>query len=228
MEISPNVFWLGGRRSNFYLCQDDDGLTLVDCGMPGRQELVVDAIRELGRGPSDLVRIVITHADIDHAGSAAAIQAQTGAAVIAGSETAGYLRAGKSPRHLPRPIQLLSDRFFRYDRVPEASIQICNDGDVLPVLGGLHVLATPGHTTDHCSFYSPTAGVLFAGDALRTEGDKLRASPKLITADEDAARNSAIRLLTLAPAVFACGHGTPMSHHDSDDLMSLLNELRRS
>ncbi len=226
MEIAPNVYWFDGRSSNLFLCVDEDGLTLVDTGMPRKQNLVFDAIRQIGYQPSDLARILITHADIDHAGSAAIIQKQTGAIVYTGRETAELMYAGKSPKHMPWYVQILLDRVFTYPPIPRPCTKIFQDGDILPILNGLKVLATPGHTNDHHSFYSPTTGVLFAGDALNTRKDRLQCTPSRITANDDAARRSAIRLLELAPAVIACGHGAPMSHHSSDQLMELFNELR--
>jgi glyoxylase-like metal-dependent hydrolase (beta-lactamase superfamily II) len=221
------VYWLRDRASNFYLCQDEDGLTLVDTGLPKRQEVVWAALRHLSRQQADLVRILITHADIDHAGSAAVIQAESGAMVYTGATTAELLSIGKSPQHMPRLIQFVLDRFMGYPLVPMAAIQVVRDGDILPVLGGLHVLATPGHTLDHHSFFSPTTGVLFAGDALNTRDDRLQSTPKRITADETAARQSALRLLELTPSVIACGHGAPMSNPSSSDLMALTNALER-
>lgn len=228
MQIAPSVYWLSGRSVNVFLCQDEDGLTLIDTGMPGRQAQILEAIAKLGFRSSEVVRIIITHADIDHAGGAAAIQAETGATVYAGAETSALLCRCRSPKHMPWLAQFLMERFMSYSPCPEAAIETCQEGDVLPVLGELQVLATPGHTLGHHSFYSPTAGVLFAGDALQTRGGRLQVSPKFVTADRDAARRSAIRLLNLAPAHFACGHGPPMSDHSSDDLMILLNELRQN
>ncbi len=123
-------------------------------------------------------------------------------------------------------VQLIP--LFPTAKAPRAGeVVVTADGDVLPLLGGLHVLATPGHTPDHFSFYSPTLGVLFAGDALNTRNGRLQATPPSITADPDAARRSALRLLALAPAVIACGHGKPFIGHSADDVMSLFNELRQ-
>jgi glyoxylase-like metal-dependent hydrolase (beta-lactamase superfamily II) len=147
--------------------------------------------------------------------------------VYTGATTAELLSIGKSPQHMPRLIQFVLDRFMGYPLVPMAAIQVVRDGDILPVLGGLHVLATPGHTLDHHSFFSPTTGVLFAGDALNTRDDRLQSTPKRITADETAARQSALRLLELTPSVIACGHGAPMSNPSSSDLMALTNALER-
>ncbi|MHB8933595.1 MAG: MBL fold metallo-hydrolase [Bellilinea sp.] len=37
---------------------------------------------------------------------------------------------------------------------------------ILPILDGLHVLDTAGHTPGHLSFYQPERRVLFAGDSI--------------------------------------------------------------
>ena len=227
MLIQPDVTLISGRASNFYLCEAEDGLTLIDAGMPKEQQLLFDLLDQLGYQPSQLKRILITHADIDHAGSLAAIQSATGATVYAGEQSAIHLQEGRSPDHLPRFLQWFSNTFFKYRPVPASCLKIFSDGDELPLLGGLQTLATPGHTPDHFSFYSPSTGILFAGDALNTRNGRLQRTPKRITADEDSANLSAIRLLELAPATFACGHGQPLSSHAVDDLMAFFNELRQ-
>lgn len=227
MQIWPDVYLLRGIASNFYLCVDEDGLTLIDAGMPKEKRLVFDLLDQLGYDPSQIVRILITHADIDHAGSLAVIQSATGAQVYAGKITAHYLQVGKSPDHLPRLVQWFSNAFINYQPILESGIEIFSDGDKLPVLGGLIALATPGHTNDHFSFYSPSTGVLFAGDAIDTRNGRLNRSRKLLTADEEKANRSAIRLIELAPATFACGHGAPLAGHNSGDLMKFFNRLRK-
>jgi len=228
MQIAPDVYQLGDRLSKFYLCAEPDGLTLIDTGSWQAHRTVFDAIKKIGRSPSDLAHIFITHADVDHAGSAAAIHAGTGAKVYASSPTASLLIKGRSPPHMPSLVYVLLNLFWRYRPVPETAIHTIKDGDVLPILEGLHVLSTPGHTHDHHSFFNPKTGVLFAGDALNTRGGRLQSSPKRITFDEAVAQQSAIRLLELAPAVFACGHGRPMSNYNSEDLMKFFRELRGS
>ncbi len=129
---------------------------------------------ELGYQPQQLLRILVTHADIDHVGSLAAIQSATGADVYAGEQSAKLLQRGKSPNHLPRVLQWITNTFFKYQAVSESCLKILNDGDELPVLNGLVALATPGHTDDHFSFFSASEGILFAGDALNTRDGKLQ------------------------------------------------------
>ena len=223
VELLPALHWVHTRISNLYLCIDDDGLTLIDTGTPGAFDQVLSAISACGFQAHDLKRIVITHADWDHAGSAAAIQAATGAMVYAGEKTAVYLQNGTSPQHLPAVMQWIANRFV-YEAVPEVvPVPI---GVSIPVLGGLQAIASPGHTDDHVAFYSPTTGVLFAGDALNMWNGRLSRTPALITADEEAANQSAINLLALSPTIIACGHGKPLQGHDSGMLMKLFNELR--
>lgn len=228
MEIRPDIHLIEGRASNFFLCVDADGLTLIDAGMPKEEKKVFSLMEELGYHPQHLLRIVITHADIDHAGSLAAIQSASGATVYAGKETARLLVKGKSPEHLPRLMQWFTNTFIKYQPIPQSCIELIEDGDILPVLDGLVSLATPGHTQDHFSFYNPKEGVLFAGDAINTRDGALQRTAKRITADEEAANRSAIKLIERAPAVVACGHGQPMSKHEMGDLMQFFNTLRKN
>ncbi len=227
MEISPNVHWLEAGSSNIYLIVDLPNIVLVDTGTPKRQEIVFDLLRSLGHQPSDLTHILVTHADIDHVGSLAALQAASGAQVWAGAASAKLIAQGKSPKHMQLVVQWIIDTFIKYAPVAENYISVFKDGDTLPFLGGLQVLATPGHTLDHFSFFSPSSGVLFTGDAMNTRNGRINLTPPRITADKTAARHSGIRLLQLSPAVIACGHGTPSTSHTADELMQIFNTLRQ-
>jgi len=225
MEILPGVHWLKAGYANAYLCVEDEGLTLIDSGTPRQAEKILSAVRDLGRAPSELRRILITHADFDHAGSAAELHRRTGATVVAAPLTLDYLRRGRASKHVGGPLASVGDLFNRYKLLPEGALAPAVAGSVLPVLGGLQVLATPGHTPDHHAFYSPSRGVLFAGDALSTGSGGLGIAHALITADSGAARRSARQLLRLTPAVFACGHGDPLLSHSDEDLMRLRQAL---
>jgi len=212
-----DVLWIDTGSVNVYLCRDTDGFTLIDTATPGKADLIFARLAEWGGGPTDLKRIVITHADLDHAGHA-------------GAATAALLVEGRSPRHMPQPVQFLIDRFVRYKRVDRGAIRPLGDGDELPVLGGLRVLAAPGHTSEQHALYSPAAGVLFAADALNTRDGRLQLTPRRITADQAAAERTAIQLLQLSPAVIACGHGAPLVDGGAamGDLLARLAALREN
>ena len=227
MEIAPNVHWLEAGSSNAYLIVEPPNIVLVDAGMPRREKAIFELLGNLGHQPPELTHILVTHADMDHVGSLAALYKASGAQIKAGAASVQLIAQGKSPKHMPVIVQWLLDTFVKYGAVSKEKIAIFEDGDTLPFLGGLQVLATPGHTLDHFSFFSSTAGVLFAGDALNTRDGRINLTPPRITADKTAARQSGIRLLELSPAVIACGHGTPSTNHTSDDLMHVFNTLRQ-
>ena len=78
--------WL--RISNAYLVSVEDGLLLVDAGIPGNAKRTLAFIERLGRRPDELRTIVLTHWHIDHVGSVAELERLTGA------QTEGRLRLG--------------------------------------------------------------------------------------------------------------------------------------
>ncbi len=227
MEITPNVHWLETGSSNVYLIVEPPNIVLVDTGMPKQDKAIFELLGTLGYQPTDLTHILVTHADMDHVGSLAALHKTSDAQIHAGAASAQLIARGKSPKHMPVIVQWVIDTFIKYGAVAQEKIALFADGDTLPFLGGLQVLASPGHTLDHFSFFSPTAGVLFAGDALNTRDGRINLTPPRITADKTAARHSGIRLLELSPAVIACGHGTPSTNHTADDLMHVFNTLRQ-
>lgn len=224
-EILSDLHWIEGRGSNIYLWTGEAALALFDTGMPGDVDAILNYITKIGRTPTQLNAILITHADIDHAGGAAALQSRTGATVYAGKQTAGFLMSGRSPQHMPRLVQFFIDRFIKYKPLPESAIRQIAEDWPLPDLDEWQVLATPGHTLDHHSFYNRRRGILIAGDALNTRGGRINCTQKRITADMDAAHKSARRLLRLTPAVIACGHGRPSQDHTSKDVMTLSRDL---
>lgn len=224
MQIFENLYWLNGRSSNAFLYEDEEGFVLVDSGMPNKIDAVA-YLAQLGHKPDALQAILVTHADIDHIGNVEKTRQVSGATVYAGAESAELLTTGNTSSHNFPLMKAIIDRFMRYQPVPQEHITIVNDGDVLPLMGGLRVLASPGHTSDHIAFHSMAQGIVFAGDALHTRRGKLQCSPWVISADFDLAQRSAIKLGDLAPAVFACGHGKPFLH-TFDDLMMLLDECR--
>lgn len=227
MEIAPNIHWLDAGGSNVYLVVQPPNIVLIDTGMPRKQQAILGLLSQLGHQPHDLSHILVTHADMDHVGSLAALHQATGAKIWVGADSATLIDRGKSPKHMPAVVQWIIDTFMKYGAVPQGQLSVFNDGDTLPFLGGLQVIATPGHTLDHFSFYSPATGVLFVGDAMNTRDGRIQLTPPRITADKTAARHSAIRLLEHAPTVIACGHGTPSSTHTAEELMQLVNRLRQ-
>ena len=84
-ELVKGVYLISAERSNIYLLAGED-LTLVDTGMPGGDEKVINSIKKIGRSPKELNHILITHAHMDHIGSLAALKRASGAQIVASLE----------------------------------------------------------------------------------------------------------------------------------------------
>ena len=224
MELVPHFHWIKGGAVNYYLITEPEQITLIDTGMPGQLDNFLRYLSRINRHSAEVTRILVTHTDIDHVGSLQALQEETGATVYGSELAVDLIPQGRSPKHLPAAMQWLNDR-IGYKPVARQHLEVIKEGDRLPILDGVKVLATPGHTQDHLSFYSPEHGFLVVGDVFNTRNDMLGLMPKMITDDIEAVRLSAIRLLELTPAVIACGHGKPLYGHKDDVLMKFYRQL---
>ena len=209
MEIIPNVHLITATFVNMYLIVDPDGLTVIDTGMPGSEKRILKYIANLGRAPSDVRRIIITHSDADHVGGLAALKAATGARVYANAVEAEAIAAGRASREIkPRGLAgVLFGLVAGLIKTAPATVdEFLTDGQVLPVLGGLRVVETFGHTPGHISLFAPSVRVLFTGDSI-VAGDKLLPSRESNTWDMDRALE-AVRLQAALDAQIVCsGHG---------------------
>ena len=74
MKVAEGVYRVPARAANAYLVEADNGLVLVDTGLPGSEKRILKAIEGLGRKPADVKLILLTHRHLDHIGSAAALK----------------------------------------------------------------------------------------------------------------------------------------------------------
>lgn len=212
------------RRPSYLTCSygiatPDGGVVLVDAGMDSSGADALALLAAMGR-PAEAVRaVLLTHWHNDHAAGARAVREQTGCAVryhpadqpwLSRSTARGGLR-GHLARSIPEwgigvlLIGLLGEA------VPEAvqATAYLEDGQV--VEGGFEVIATPGHTPGHASFYYPPERALFAGDALAVIGGRVRFMARPVTMDLAEARRSMDRCLAKDVRVLCPGHREPLT-----------------
>ena len=228
IEIAPGAYALGGKKGGHVraFLLDHGELTLVDTLFEDDARGVLAAIRELGRSPCDVERIVLTHAHRSHLGGVAALRHATGATVLAHEFEADIVAGERRAQPVTlRPMQSLRLIPFQLGLalgrpkhvgcpVDEA---IANDDAV----GPLQVLHAPGHSPGHLAFFWPERGVLLAGDAIAT-WPELCAGWKPFTLNHNQHADSLRRMAALDPRVVGVGHGDPITHDAADVVRRLL------
>jgi len=215
-QVVPGVHQVGLGVVNAYLIEND-GLILIDTGVPDREDEILDAVRSLGRQPEEIRSILLTHCHADHTGSLAALKRATGATAYMHPDDAALVRNGKAGRPVqPAPgiVNWLIYHLFMARRVAPMTVAATEiehevrDGDVLDFAGELQVIHVPGHCAGQLAFLWPQAGgVLFVADAA-THMFGLGYPP--IFEDLETGKRSLVKLAALDFEVTCFGHGKPI------------------
>lgn len=207
---------------NWTVVTDESGVLLIDAGYPGHRDEVVGSVRQLGFEPEDVRAILLTHAHVDHLGSAIWFAKTRGTPVYTHAAEVGHaqrryleqvspvdvLSRAWQPRYLAWTLALVRKGGLTHEGIPTA---MAIDEDIAATLPGAPTaIPSPGHTGGHCSYL--VDGVLVAGDALIT-GHPLstRSGPQLLPTifnhDQDGCLRSLAALGMLDTEVLVPGHG---------------------
>ena len=227
-ELAPGVHVLGGKkggRVRSFLLETNGELTLVDTLFEDDGAAVLAAIRAIGRSPSDLKRIVLTHAHRSHLGGLAALKRATGATVLA-HEWEADIVSGDRPaqsvglkptaplRTYPFQVGIFLNRPRHRPCPIDESVE-----DGAPV-GPLRVLHVPGHSPGHLAFHWEERRLLLSGDAIAT-WPRFEAGWPAFTLNPDQHAESIRRLAELDAAIVGVGHGDPITDGAADRVRSL-------
>jgi glyoxylase-like metal-dependent hydrolase (beta-lactamase superfamily II) len=228
-EVVPDLYQVSLGTVNAFLLRDSDHLTVIDAGTPEDAESLLAAVREMGYRPSDVQNILVTHAHYDHAGGLAALKEATGAPAWMHPLDAELVRAGRAMRPYQVTPGLLNRILYwvfvrgNPETLQPASIECeVEDGEEIPVAGGLRAIHVPGHSAGQLAFLWPRhGGVLLAGDAA---ANAMGLQLSLIHEDSDLARASlrALSEETFEVAVF--GHGGPIPTQASRQFRTTFGE----
>lgn len=222
LKIAEGVYRVPARAANTYLVEAENGLVLVDTGMPGSEKGILKAIAALGHKPSDVKLILLTHRHWDHIGSAAALKKETSGKLVSHAFEKPYV-AGTLVVITPRAWSLYGRtvrrvlafassmaKLFRLVKYHPVLVDEASDEE--SVLDGVgldgSIVWTPGHTKGSIALFLNKSKAAIIGDLLRTKRGKLR--EPLFMENTSQTMSSVQRILDLHPVILCPGHGKPL------------------
>lgn len=221
MKLAPSLHRVGTDMVNVYLVEDDDGVTLIDAGIPGQWDGLIDELEAMGRSPADIRGVILTHADTDHLGFAERLRRDHSVPIYVHEADADQA-TGKVKKKNPswgkvKLGPLLSFLWYAGRRGgmsvdPVGEVTRVTDGEVLDLPGKPRIIHTPGHSPGSIAVYSAQVDALFVGDAMTTrhvltgsEGPQ----PAPFTLDPESALSSLDRWADVGARWVLPGHGYP-------------------
>lgn len=216
--LTQHVFQLDLLHANAYLIRSPDGLTLVDTAVKGVRPRLERQLSRAGYQLTDIRRILITHAHVDHVGGLAELVQATNAKVWAHRLAAPIIR-GDMPAPRPAPddvstqdklIGRLISSFVGGEQPPAPVDRELEDGDILDeVLPGLAVIHLPGHAPGQAGFWLPQNKLLIGGDVMMHLTPRLTRPLGAYTPDMAGADQSILKVASLGVSTLGLGHGAP-------------------
>jgi len=220
-----------------YLLHDDDGDTLVDCGVAaaGEEDDPADgtaalsaALAAAGSSIERVARLIVTHAHIDHFGLAGEVVRRSGGELWMHRRTDLDLAKYEDPEEaVDRRTLMLADHGLYGQELTESSEGLRDWLPVMPSIGRpstlldggerlaaggrtWEVVHTPGHSPGHVCLWDPGSRLLCSGDHL------LRIVSPPVTFERGfepdpmgSYLDSLDRVRALAPELVLPGHGGP-------------------
>jgi len=163
-----------------YLVEAEEGLILVDAGVPGKkgEEEMRAEYERAGYSFEDTDALLVTHPHVDHDGHVMTVVGESDATVYAHEDvperlslngfeerTRRYAREAGVEDEEPVEQRIAAVRTNRECLPPDEIDVLVGDGETVEVCGeGFEALHTPGHQAEHLSY--ARNGLLFSGDAL--------------------------------------------------------------
>jgi glyoxylase-like metal-dependent hydrolase (beta-lactamase superfamily II) len=207
------------RRVQAHLVLEPE-LSLIDCGYSGSMSRISKAIEDAGRSMDELARVVCTHGHPDHAGGARELAMAGVPILIHPADGARLSTTWRNALRHPSRGRI----FAAMTPEPPATVPM-EDGEVLPILGGLEVVHTPGHTPGSVCLYARRDRVLFVGDTLQRRFGTVSFASSLYSDDIGTARRSVQRLALLDVDTVVFSHFPPLTEGASETLAALARRL---
>lgn len=216
-HIRNNLYNLGIAECPIFLLDGTEPV-IFDAGVSCAGKIYVEAIRSI-LGSRQPAMLLLSHVHWDHCGAVAYLKNVFPNMQVAASKLAADII--KRPNALALIKMLNEATLARMRSLPEIDTSLLTeepffpfeinlelkDGQLLNLGAGmtLEILATPGHTQDHFSFYFPEEKILLAGEAAGVYYGPGIVSTEFVSG-YDAYLASLRRLATLSVEVLCQGH----------------------
>lgn len=206
---------------NAHLLVGPDGCVLIDAGIPGSEQRIGRALAKERLTFKDIKLIIITHAHVDHAGSAARLRELTGAPILAHEGDAKHYSREEEMTFCPtgRVASLFFKTGFILQPYEGFTPDLLVSGKQSIDLGrfGVPGMAThtPGHTAGSISVELASKDAM-VGDLLASGillGGIMRKNHAIRPPFEDDPHqvgHELLRLLDTGHRTFHLGHGGPL------------------
>lgn len=228
--INPLIVW------------DEKDVVLFDAGLPGMGKIFREAVADTGVPFERLNIILITHSDMDHIGSLSQIinEAELEIMLMAHKEERPYIECELPPVRLKQmeatiasttgstreQLLTLTENLKKSYRIFKANVdKTIEDGEVLPLCGGITCVYTPGHTPGHMSYYLNKLKLLIAGDILQVMDGSLVKCPEFTILDMEAVTASLKKLSLYEIEMVVCYHGGLFHGNASQRIAEIVSEL---
>lgn len=225
-DVVKGIHRIEDAYTNWYLVEEGDHMTVVDCGVPTSWVSLTKALTSLGRRTTDIEAVVLTHGHFDHLGFAERARSELGIPVWLHTND---LPLAKDPRRYAHPTSrlkyvtkpgalpiittLFATRAFWPKPVKNVE-RFTEELQTLPVPGRPRVVFTPGHTLGHCAFHFPDRDVVLTGDAIvmldpytGVPGPQIVSGPA--TTDPERNLETLDAIAETGAALVLTGHGEP-------------------
>jgi len=228
VEVIPNVYQIVDRLVNITVIVEEK-ITLIDTGLPGTTSIIIDFVRKLGRSPREIKLIIITHNHLDHIGGLTELKKLTRAKIAVHEADMSNIDSQMPyPLVIRGPLRFPPFSKFRhhFQADPRAVDILLKGGEILPPLGGLEVIHTPGHTPGSISLFSAREKLLFVGDLINNRFNPPRPPSKLFSTNLAQATESITKIAQLDFDILCFGHGSPLTKDTSATVQELVNRLQ--
>lgn len=208
---------------NCFLIKGSTHFILVDTGVPNSEANIMHQLNELRISKEEIKLMILTHAHIDHFGSAARMKEILNVPVLAHSLDEPYFRTGQPDTTSMKPTKILWNLLRKNlagKKALPVSVDIVMESDeVYPLhpwgVDGV-VIHTPGHTKGSLSIILENgeaiimdmmaSGILLGGIMLRS-----RVKHPPFHDDFNALRHSFTKVLSYPGDRYYLGHGGPVN-----------------